>query len=109
MASRSGPPLGGDVRVVLDQAALTRLLETESGPVGRELTRRTIKVDRAAKDRCPVDTGRLRSSITWRLGRDSQGLLGIVGTNVTYAPYVEFGTARTAAQPYLRPALQAAT
>lgn len=98
-----------DVRVVLDQAALTRLLESEPGPVGKELTRRTIKVDRSAKDRCPVDTGRLRSSITWRLGRDSQGLLGIVGTNVEYAMYQEFGTVRTPAQPFLRPALQAAT
>ena len=99
----------GDVRVVLDQAAIERLLTSEQGPVGKELTRRTIKVDRAAKQNAPVDTGRLRSSITWRLGRDSQGLLGIVGTNVQYAPYVEFGTARQAAQPYLRPALQAAT
>lgn len=98
-----------DVRVVFDQAALNRLLEDPSGEVGRELARRTVKVDRAAKERCPVDTGRLRSSITWRLGRDSQGLLGIVGTNVEYAPYVEFGTSRTGAQPFLRPALQAAS
>ena len=98
-----------DVRVVLDQANLTKLLESEQGPVGRELTRRTIKVDRSAKDRCPVDTGRLRSSITWRLGRDGRGLLGIVGTNVAYAPHVEFGTVRQSAQPFLRPALGAAS
>lgn len=98
-----------DVRVVLDQAGLTRLLESPQGAVGKELTRRTIRVDRSAKDRCPVDTGRLRSSINWRMARDGRGLLGIVGTNVAYAPYVEFGTARAGAQPFLRPALQAAT
>lgn len=98
-----------NVRVVLDQAGLTRLLESEQGPVGKELARRTIRVDRSAKDRCPVDTGRLRSSINWRMARDGRGLLGIVGTNVTYAPYVEFGTSRAGAQPFLRPALQAAT
>jgi HK97 gp10 family phage protein len=28
-----------------------------------------------------------------------------VGTNVEYAPYVEYGTRRMRAQPYLRPAL----
>jgi hypothetical protein len=79
------------------------------GPVAKDLARRCFRVERAAKRGCPVDTGRLRSSINWRLARDGRGLLGIVGTNDTYAPYVEFGTTRTAAQPYLRPALQAAT
>lgn len=100
---------GAGVTIVFDQAALARLLESEDGPVGADLARRCVKVDRQAKQGAPVDTGRLRSSITWRLGRDSQGLLGIVGTNVTYAPYVEFGTSRTGAQPFLRPALQAAS
>lgn len=28
----------------------------------------------------------------------------VVGTNVEYAPYVEFGTSKMSAQPYLRPA-----
>lgn len=28
-----------------------------------------------------------------------------VGTNVEYAPYVEYGTRRMGAQPYLRPAM----
>ena len=37
--------------------------------------------------------------------RDAQGLVGVVGTDVDYAPYVEFGTFRAAAQPYLRPSL----
>lgn len=40
-----------------------------------------------AKARCPVDTGRLRNSIVHQVkGRDVY-----VGTNVGYAPYVEFG------------------
>lgn len=30
----------------------------------------------------------------------------VVGTNVHYAPYVEFGTSRMRAQPYLRPSAQ---
>jgi len=30
----------------------------------------------------------------------------IIGTNVEYAPYVELGTSKMAAQPYLNPALE---
>lgn len=32
----------------------------------------------------------------------------VVGTNVEYSVYVEFGTSRQAAQPYLRPAVESA-
>lgn len=37
---------------------------------------------------CPVDTGRLRGSITSQV----EGGSAVIGTNVEYAPYVEFGT-----------------
>lgn len=96
--------------VRIDEAGLARLLESEEGPVAKDLLRRLIKVERAAKRLCPVDTGRLRSSITHDpdLRRDEQGLYGVVGTNVEYAPHVEFGTSRMRAQPFLRPALDAA-
>lgn len=96
------------VIVRLDQSALHELLASPAGPVGRDLARRAVKVDRAAKRGCPVDTGRLRSSIGWELGADAGGLLAVVGTDVEYAPYVELGTSRMAAQPFLRPALSAA-
>lgn len=99
--------MAGDVTVVFDQQALDRLFNSEDGPVAKDLARRAIQVDRAAKRLCPVDTGRLRASIDWQLARDHQGLLAIIGTNVTYAPFVEFGTRFAAAQPFLRPALAA--
>lgn len=72
-------------------AALTRALEK----VG-------LVAEGYAKRLCPVDTGRLRNSITHVL--DSGGRAVYVGTNVEYAPYVELGTSRQKAQPYLRPA-----
>ena len=53
-----------------------------------------------AKKRCPVDTGRLRNSITHMTSGNS----AYIGTNVEYAPHVELGTRKQAAQPYLRPA-----
>lgn len=47
-----------------------------------------INIQRGAKMRSPVDTGRLRSSIhLTQMGTD-----GIVYTNVNYAPFVEYGT-----------------
>lgn len=54
-----------------------------------------------AKQDCPVDTGRLRNSITHVTDGDKSVY---IGTNVEYAAYVELGTVRTRPQPYLRPA-----
>lgn len=56
-----------------------------------------------AKKQCPVDTGRLRNSITHRVFNGGEKYV-IVGTNVEYGKYVELGTSRQKAQPYLRPA-----
>lgn len=55
-----------------------------------------------AKLACPVDTGRLRSSIT-HMTKPSDGAV-YVGTNVEYGPYVELGTVHKAARPFLKPA-----
>lgn len=97
-----------DFTFVIDQSGLRQLLTGPDEAVGKDLLRRTVKVERRAKQAAPVDTGRLRSSITSRLATDSQGLVGIVGTNVSYAIFQEFGTRYMAAQPFLRPALDAA-
>lgn len=43
-----------------------------------------------AKAITPVDTGRLRSSISHAVADDA----AYIGTNVEYGPYVEFGTSR---------------
>lgn len=55
-----------------------------------------------AEVRAPVDTGRLAGSIDYRRAGDNKV---VIGTPVEYAPYVEFGTSKMRAQPYLRPAL----
>lgn len=48
-----------------------------------------------------VDTGRLRGSISH--AHDDEN--AYIGTNVEYAPYVEFGTYRMPARPFLRNAV----
>lgn len=61
----------------------------------------SLKVSNVAKQIVPVDTGRLKSSIQIS---NLTKVSAEVGTNVEYAPYVEFGTNKQRAQPYLRPA-----
>ena len=55
------------------------------------------------KQLVPVDTGRLKGSINIIATR-GRYVVGPVG--VPYAAYVEFGTQRMRAQPYVRPAVQ---
>ena len=61
------------------------------------------KAETYAKKLCPVDTGNLRNSITHAQFDDHTE---VIGTNVEYAPYVELGTVRMKARPYLRPAAE---
>lgn len=55
-----------------------------------------------AKQECPVDTGRLRNSITNAVRADEKAVY--IGSNVEYAAFVELGTSRMKARPYLKPA-----
>lgn len=52
----------------------------------------TLLVQRDAKRLAPVDTGRLRASITPEIRQRGNTVQGVVGTNVVYAPPVEFGS-----------------
>lgn len=82
-----------------------------------------IAITRQAKDLAPFDTGLLRASINWKTAANGDGLespaeLGNeltdagnnevkIGTNVEYAEYMEYGTARLpGGKPYLRVALR---
>ena len=66
----------------------------------RALERIGMQAEGYAQDLCPVDTGNLRNSIT----HTTDGTAAYIGTNAEYAPYVELGTRRAAAQPFLKPA-----
>ena len=52
----------------------------------------TLWITRDAKTLAPVDTGRLRASITPDVQLEADAVLGVVGSNVLYAPYMELGT-----------------
>ena len=71
-----------------------------SAAVSSALEKIGLMAEGYAKKKCPVDTGILRNSITHQVDGDAV----YIGTNVEYAPYVELGTSRQKAQPFLRPA-----
>lgn len=66
----------------------------------------TLYVQRDARINAPVDTGRLRASITPEIRSFGDTIQGVVGSNVTYAPYQELGTKWMKAKLYLRRALE---
>jgi len=51
-----------------------------------------LVIEGEAKRRCPVDTGRLRASITTAASVEGEQVVATVGTNVEYAAAVEYGT-----------------
>ena len=70
----------------------------------RALTKCGMIAEGYAKFLCPVDTGRLRGSIVYQVDAEDDAVY--IGTNVEYAPYVELGTRKQKAQPFLRPAAE---
>jgi hypothetical protein len=91
------------------------------GDIMKDLVRRGILVQRLAVSAMgkvappapaghapAVRTGTLRRSIAWKPGIDSLSPYVDIGSNVLYAPYVELGTSRMEARPFLRPALEGA-
>ncbi len=87
-------------------AKLKKISQTATNEIEQALVNSALFVERDAKIKAPIDTGRLKSSLshkTENFGTDNPVVT--VGTNVEYAPYVEFGTSRQSAKPYLYPAL----
>lgn len=74
---------------------------TKDEAVARALEAIGLQAEGYAKMLAPVDTGRLRNSLTHTV----EGSTAFIGTNVEYAPYQEFGTSRTKAHPFLKPAV----
>lgn len=73
-----------------------------AGPAHVQQTADEIVTD--AKRRAPIRTGKLRESIR----RAGSGLHATVEVGVPYASYVEYGTSRMGARPYLWPAVEQA-
>ena len=86
---------------VIGLTTLTKKLKNAEKNLDRMTEMIAREIEAEAKRNAPVRTGRLRASIRTVKRGDAHYT---VGTNVHYAPYVEFGTRKMAAKPYLRPA-----
>lgn len=73
-----------------------------------------ILVRDKAREKVPVDTGTLKKSIKVRNNRSGKGIISFKigptsdkkrGTDIFYGRFVEFGTSKMAAKPFMRPAL----
>lgn len=89
--------------LVLDSSALKTLLSGPSGPVARDIMVRTNRVLNKARTLCPVDEGRLRSSLASEMRVEGDNVIGRVGTNVEYALWVHEGTGIYAGKGYITP------
>lgn len=79
------------IELRIDSDALKAALSGPDGAVAELMTRVVVKGERYAKERCPVDTGRLRASITSRIEDEGEQVVGVIGTDVEYAVHVEYG------------------
>ena len=87
------------------QAKMEQIVRDLHGePMLDALREGTLLVQRSAKINAPVDVGRLRASITPEVSVEGTTVQGVVGSNVVYAPYMEFGTGVHAGHsPYFPP------
>lgn len=86
--------------IALDNSEI--VIQASYAQIEKALKSVALTAEKYAKQDCPVDTGRLRSSITHETDKNT----AYIGTNVEYAPYVERGTSRMRAQPFLEPAME---
>lgn len=75
------------------EANLKKLIE-EQLPKGlaEAMEKAALKVEADSKKNCPGSKGTLRQSITHTVEVNEDGVMGYVGSNLEYAPYVHQGT-----------------
>lgn len=106
------------VRGIGDAVAKLRQIGAEGERIAStEIVAAALNIQTGSKQITPVDTGRLRNSIAvaeqaQSLAGDDEGgpvpngirdgmLTAVIGTNVTYAPDVHYGTTRMPGRPFL--------
>ncbi len=81
------------IKVDWDDAILAELINNGlDAALMPQLEKACLMIEAAAKKNCPVDDGQLRQSIESEVKEENGKLVGYIGSNVEYAPYVEYGT-----------------
>lgn len=99
-----------NIAVVITYNRLNDLASELHAEASRVVRKTARDIEEGAKSIVPVDTGNLKNSIQVKEQEDDlNATIGIhEGSHVEYAAYVEYGTHRMAAQPYLTPAAERA-
>lgn len=92
------------VQITLKTVALDTIKRELKGRANDVLDLAARRIERRAKDTVPVDTGALKSSIgVWT----TKPMTRDIGDGVEYGIYIEKGTSRMAARPWLGPSVEA--
>jgi HK97 gp10 family phage protein len=78
-------------------------LDSQRAEVSRVVRRTAFQIEAQAKVLAPVDTGFMRNSIGTEMVSQ---LTAVISVGAEYGAYVEFGTTRMRAQPFLGPAVE---
>lgn len=100
--------MGADTSDIRRLSASLAKVGSRTGPRAQLVVRKSLKdIEATAKNKVPVDTGNLKSSIgtsDLRTIGQSGSLSGEVGPTAEYGVFVELGTSRMAPQPFMGPA-----
>jgi HK97 gp10 family phage protein len=89
-------------KVILDTRVLDRIIKQFPSESADIVAMTALQIEAKAKQNAPVDTGALRNSIS---SQEIDRYTWHVGDGVEYGFFVELGTSRMSAQPFLIPAL----
>lgn len=78
--------------IELQKKTIQMVTDLHGAPIIDAMKSSTLEVLRDAVKNAPVDTGRLRASILPDIQVDQNEVRGVVGSDVEYAPAVEFGS-----------------
>lgn len=91
--------------MTVDTRGLEAIRRGLPGAIGRGVDRAAQQIATTARSLVPVDTGALRASIRVEPGRDETSRTVVAGGGgVEYAAFIEYGTSRAPAQPFMTPA-----
>lgn len=99
-------PIEVDVKGLIEaqQKVEQTIRDARGTPMHNAFRSATLLVQRDAKKLSPVNTGRLRASIMPELRVEGNTIMGVVGSSVLYAPFMEFGTGTPAGHsPHVPP------
>jgi HK97 gp10 family phage protein len=110
------------IDVKLDLSGLESLINTGPDQIDEAVRATAFQVEAIAKGLSPVDTGANRASIYTKTSKGASGSPGdlgdvlpevglgeaVVGPSMSYSFFLEFGTSKMAARPYLTPAAEQA-